>query len=134
MTNELKDAVERLKKCLNCMAATGDFDVPPDLNDIEKLIKAIESQEQDRREPAKRVGDDWIDYLKASGNFERYEGNCGCYKCEETRDGYFVWKASKDKREQQAEALEWAAEHCHASVEGLRIAAGQIRRGTREVK
>lgn len=35
----------------------------------------------------------------------------------------------KQKRKTQAGILRWAAEHCHASGEGLRIAANRIENG-----
>lgn len=45
----------------------------------------------------KRVGDDWIEYLKDSGNYESYEGLCQCWHCDKIRDGYWIWKEKKLK-------------------------------------
>ena len=44
------------------------------------------------KEQEQRIGDDWIDYLEQTGNYESYDGMCDCLSCRKIREGYFVWK------------------------------------------
>lgn len=47
---------------------------------------------------SRRVGPDWIDYLKDTGNYERYDGMCDCYVCRQIQKDYWPWKERKQNK------------------------------------
>ena len=45
----------------------------------------------------RKVGGDWVEYLESTGNIGSYDGLCGCYSCNQIRDGYWPWRAKKEE-------------------------------------
>lgn len=42
--------------------------------------------------------EEWIRYLKETGQFERYSGTCDCWACREAREGFDGWKTLQEKK------------------------------------
>jgi hypothetical protein len=42
---------------------------------------------------------DWVRYLKETGNYDGYDGMCGCYSCKRIADGFDSWKAKHTEPE-----------------------------------
>lgn len=67
------------------------------------LVEAAQRVQEERRcslaqapgSASRRVGPDWIDYLKDTGNYERYDGTCDCYVCRQIQKDYWPWKERK---------------------------------------
>jgi len=37
---------------------------------------------------------EWLTYLKATGNYESYDAMCECHRCNRTRANFKAWKAA----------------------------------------